>query len=81
MNCLITNGQCERCGKAARHDRVRRNCSGPPGLGDYVEKALSAVGITKKLVAKLTGKADCGCQERQDALNRFWRWLKSTPQK
>ena len=40
------------------------------GLGDRVADGLAAVGITKERVSKLVGK-DCGCQKRQEALNRL----------
>ena len=72
MDCLVINGKCDRCGKPARSPKVRRNCTGKPGLGDLVEKALSAIGVTKDRVAKITGKP-CGCQKRQEALNRLGR--------
>jgi hypothetical protein len=44
------------------------------GLGDMVAAGLGAVGITKdrvQAVAKSIGVEDCGCQARQDAMNRF----------
>lgn len=44
-----------------------------PGLGDHVAAGLAAVGITKdraQAVAQAVGLEDCGCQQRQDALNR-----------
>lgn len=41
-----------------------------PGLGDMVAAGLSAVGITKERVSALVG-GDCGCWERQEALNRI----------
>lgn len=47
-----------------------------PGLGDYVAKALSAVGITKEraqAVANAVGVNDCGCAKRQAALNDLGR--------
>lgn len=47
-----------------------------PGLGDYVAKALSAVGITKEraqAVANAVGVKDCGCAKRQAALNDLGR--------
>lgn len=40
------------------------------GLGDMVAAGLSAVGITKDRVSALVG-GDCGCQHRQQALNRL----------
>ncbi len=42
------------------------------GLGDTVEKILKASGI-KKLV-ELTVGDDCGCKDRQEALNKFWQY-------
>jgi len=74
MDCLVIDGKCDRCGKPARNPKVRRNCTGKPGLGDLVEKMLTAVGITKQRVAKITGKP-CGCQKRQEALNQLGRKL------
>jgi hypothetical protein len=41
-----------------------------PGLGDMVAAGLSAVGITKERVSALVG-GDCGCKQRQEALNRI----------
>ena len=40
------------------------------GLGDMVAATLSAVGITKERVARWSG-GGCGCQRRQEALNRL----------
>lgn len=42
-------------------------------LGDKLEEALSAVGITKARVEKYIG--DCGCSSRQVALNKIGSWL------
>jgi hypothetical protein len=39
-------------------------------LGDAVERTLSAVGITKELVQKITRKP-CGCPARQRWLNQW----------
>lgn len=39
-------------------------------LGDAVERTLSAVGITKELVQKITRKP-CGCPARQKWLNQW----------
>tara|TARA_R100000995_G_C3375232_1_gene73553 strand:- start:306 stop:515 length:210 start_codon:yes stop_codon:yes gene_type:complete len=43
------------------------------GLGDTVAKITKATGIKKVVntVAKATGK-DCGCNKRQDTLNRLF---------
>ena len=43
-----------------------------PGLGDMVAAGLSAVGITKERVSAIVG-GDCGCKERQEALNKLGR--------
>ena len=45
------------------------------GLGDTIEKITKATGIKKVVdkVAKATGK-DCGCDKRQDTLNRFFTY-------
>lgn len=39
-------------------------------LGTYVEKALSAVGITEKKVSAAIGRP-CNCKKRRDAMNAF----------
>ena len=39
------------------------------GLGDTIEKFTRATGI-KKVVDKVTGKKDCGCKKRKEALNK-----------
>jgi len=43
-----------------------------PGLGDMVAAGLSAIGITKERVSAVVG-GDCGCQQRQEALNELGR--------
>jgi len=43
-----------------------------PGLGDMVAAGLSAIGITKERVSKVVG-GDCGCKQRQEALNALGR--------
>jgi hypothetical protein len=45
----------------------------PRGLGDKVESALSAVGITKDRVERWLGRP-CGCWERRERLNKLGRW-------
>lgn len=45
-------------------------------LGDSVETALTAVGITKDRVADWLGVEDCGCDERKEKLNQLSRWAK-----
>jgi hypothetical protein len=41
------------------------------GLGDSIEKITKATGI-KKVVNKITGNKDCGCNKRKDTLNRLF---------
>jgi hypothetical protein len=41
----------------------------PEGLGDSIEKITEITGI-KKVVEKVTGKKDCGCKKRKEALNK-----------
>lgn len=72
INCKFVNARCVRCGAARINDR---QVCGPwePGLGDRVATGLSLLGITKdraQAVAQAVGLGDCGCQQRQDALNR-----------
>ena len=42
-------------------------------LGDVIEKALSAVGVTEERVTKALGRP-CGCKERREKLNRLSLW-------
>jgi hypothetical protein len=44
-------------------------------LGDITERFLRFFGITKERVQAVTGKEDCGCAERQAAINQWgYRW-------
>jgi hypothetical protein len=44
-------------------------------FGDITERALRFFGITKERVQAVTGKEDCGCAERQAAMNQCgYRW-------
>ena len=48
------------------------------GLGDSIEKFTKATGI-KSLVqmgTKITGKKDCGCNKRKEALNKAFPYKK-----
>ena len=40
------------------------------GLGDSIEKLTEATGI-KKVVNKITGDKDCGCNKRKEILNKI----------
>tara|TARA_R110002072_G_scaffold19596_9_gene72560 strand:- start:505 stop:657 length:153 start_codon:yes stop_codon:yes gene_type:complete len=45
------------------------------GLGDSIEKITKATGI-KKVVDKITGKKDCGCNKRKEKLNKMFPYKK-----
>lgn len=72
--------RCRVCGAAVSSPSVRRNCgTPPPGLGDMVEAALSAVGITKERVEAVVG-GPCGCSQRRTAMNAAAaKWLGMSP--
>ena len=74
--------RCRVCGARVSAPHVRRNCGTPPpppGLGDYVANALSAVGVTKERVEAVVG-GPCGCPERQAWLNDAGeKWLGMPP--
>lgn len=43
------------------------------GLGDRIEEALTAVGITSERVERFVG-GPCGCEERKRKLNELGWW-------
>tara|TARA_B100001094_G_C17885642_1_gene649068 strand:- start:162 stop:314 length:153 start_codon:yes stop_codon:yes gene_type:complete len=45
------------------------------GLGDSIEKITKATGI-KKVVDKIAGKKDCGCNKRKEKLNKMFPYKK-----
>jgi hypothetical protein len=45
------------------------------GLGDTIEKITKATGI-KKVVDKITGEKDCGCNKRKQTLNKMFPYKK-----
>jgi hypothetical protein len=45
------------------------------GLGDSIEKITEITGI-KKVVEKVTGNKDCGCNKRKEALNKKFPYKK-----
>jgi hypothetical protein len=47
---------------------------GLPRLGDFIEKALSSVGVTEERVSGWLGKP-CGCKERRKKLNALSDWV------
>ena len=44
------------------------------GLGDTVAKITQATGLDKvaHAAAKIAGKEDCGCEKRQETLNKMF---------
>lgn len=71
---------CPTCGYVAKRLPTYRECRPVPEqswkpipIGDLVERGLTALGITKERVERLTrteGKpGGCGCQQRQKWLN------------
>ena len=48
------------------------------GLGDSIEKITRATGIHDlvKMGINVTGKKDCGCKKRKDALNKIFPYKK-----
>lgn len=48
------------------------------GLGDVIAAGTKATGIDKvaKFAAKAMGKEDCGCEARQDTLNKRFPFKK-----
>jgi hypothetical protein len=72
MLCDFLDGKCSRCGVVREPPYPRRRCS--PGLGDLVAAGLGFVGISKERaqsVAEAVGASDCGCSQRQQALNEW----------
>lgn len=81
--CDFNNAQrtCPVCGLKAKYERMAAACTGPRRpqpwrpvmVGDLVERALTAVGITQPLVERLTrtgGKpGGCGCESRKRWMN------------
>lgn len=71
---------CPRCGYRARQQNTHRVCRPPRDtfrpvdIGALVERGLTAVGVTKERVERLTGTAGkpggCGCQERKTWLTK-----------
>jgi len=45
------------------------------GLGDTIEKITKATGI-KKVIDKITGEKDCGCDKRKQTLNKMFPYKK-----
>jgi hypothetical protein len=92
MNCewpsLAVGTPCDGCGYRLKRDypsTPRRTCGKRPGLGDRIESALSAIGITpERWVAtkELIGlPPTCGCMERKESLNRLDSWLRELGQR
>jgi len=80
---------CGKCDKKKKHPEkmdLRRNCpfrvrlprhmrqpKEKNYLGDVLEKALTAIGVTKDRIEVFLGHP-CGCVERQRKLNELHRW-------
>ena len=45
------------------------------GLGDTIERIAKVTGI-KKVVDKITGEKDCGCNKRKEKLNKMFPYKK-----
>lgn len=74
LSCENGRASC-RCGFSVPcRALVVHLCKAPPGLGDMVAGALTAIGITKERVSALVGR-DCGCAKRQAALTELGRRL------
>lgn len=76
MRCEINpkTMRCVRCKSLFSSVDTFANCQSDsrPGLGDIVAAGLSAIGITKERVSRVVG-GDCGCAQRQEALNDIAR--------
>jgi hypothetical protein len=49
------------------------------GLGDTIHKFTTATGLDKvaqNLSTRITGKKDCGCNKRKEALNKAFPYKK-----
>lgn len=60
--------------RITRHPKIS-SPQHPVLLGDRVEQALSALGITKDRVEQWLGRP-CGCARRQEKLNQLDRWAR-----
>lgn len=61
--------------KSGEYESLKENISNQPkGLGDTIAKITEATGI-KKLVKFIAGE-DCGCDERQELLNKKFKYGK-----
>jgi len=73
-----SSGNCKSCGgkrSKVYNKTVSRQPAKvkPKGLGDHVEQALTAVGITSERVEKWLGRP-CNCKKRKEKLNRLGAW-------
>lgn len=66
--CVFQQNVCVQCGVPSKWPDAPRNCR-RLGLGDIVANGLNAIGITKERVSAIVG-GDCGCQQRQEWLNK-----------
>ena len=51
------------------------------GLGDTIKKVTSATKLDKmaEKIAQVMGAKDCGCDKRQDKLNKMFPYTPSNP--
>lgn len=74
--------RCRVCGYQARRLPTFRECRPPPAevwrpflLGDFVERCLTRIGVTKERVERWTRTegtpGGCGCEARQRWLNEW----------
>lgn len=91
MNCHFQpDGEgrcrCEHCGLVLRAEdcnrcyaRCRDRSSESPGLGDYTERVLRGMGVTKERYREVKEKfglaPTCNCEERKRWLNMVGRYL------
>lgn len=91
--CQIVDGRCSQCGESVpptqhrtcpakwpgRADREAVARTIDPGLGDYTEKLLSSIGVTKERFVELKEKfglaPTCGCDARKQWLNEVGRYV------
>lgn len=59
---------------AGKDSRNKPTSTPSRGLGDTIAKFTKATGIDKvaKFAAKAVGEEDCGCEKRQDTLNKIF---------
>lgn len=66
--------------QTAKYRALWKRQAGPQGLGDVIESVTTATGIKAVVdaVSAATG-VDCGCNDRKDALNKWWPFHSGSP--